>query len=32
VFYVEQSPRLDFAWVGPCMLGAVYLVFRGHAA
>lgn len=30
VLYMKQAPRLDFAWAGLCLLGAVYFVFRGH--
>lgn len=32
VLYMKQAPRLDFAWAGLCLLGAVYFVFRGHSA
>ena len=31
-FYMKQPLRLDFLWAGLCILGAVYFVFRGHAA
>jgi uncharacterized protein (DUF486 family) len=30
VYYMKQPPRLDFAWAGLCMVGAVYFMFRGH--
>jgi hypothetical protein len=32
VLYMRQAPRLDFLWAGLCVMGAVYFVFRGHAA
>ena len=32
VIYMKQQLRLDFLWAGLCILGAVYFVFRGHAA
>ncbi len=30
VYYMKQPLRLDFAWAGLCMLGAVYFMFRRH--
>src|SRR5687768_2159955 len=30
VFYLRQTPRLDYLWAGLCLLGAVYFVFRGR--
>jgi uncharacterized protein len=32
VIYMKQQMRLDFLWAGLCIVGAVYFVFRGHAA
>jgi uncharacterized protein (DUF486 family) len=32
VYYMKQPPRLDFLWAALCVMGAVYFVFRGHAA
>ena len=29
IFYMKQPMRLDFLWAGLCLLGAVYLMFRG---
>jgi uncharacterized protein (DUF486 family) len=31
-FYMKQPLRLDFLWASLCILGAVYFMFRGHAA
>lgn len=31
IFWMKQTPRLDFLWAGLCMLGAVYFVFRTPA-
>ena len=31
-FYMKQPLRLDFLWAALCLFGAVYFVFRGHAA
>jgi uncharacterized protein (DUF486 family) len=31
-FYMKQPMRLDFLWAALCLFGAVYFVFRGHAA
>lgn len=28
VMYMKQPIKLDFAWAGLCLLGAVYFVFR----
>lgn len=28
VFYMHQPMKLDYLWAGPCLLGAVYFVFR----
>ena len=28
IFYMKQSVSLDFLWAGPCLMGAVYFVFR----
>jgi uncharacterized protein (DUF486 family) len=32
VYYMKQPLRLDFLWAALCICGAVYFVFRGHAA
>jgi uncharacterized protein (DUF486 family) len=32
VLYMRQPLRLDFLWAGLCLLGAVYFMFRSHAA
>ena len=29
VYYMKQPFRTDFIWAGLCLLGAVYLMFRG---
>ncbi|HQZ29330.1 MAG TPA: DMT family protein, partial [Verrucomicrobiales bacterium] len=29
VFYMKEPLKLDYLWAGLCLLGAVYLVFRG---
>ena len=31
-YYMKQPLRLDFLWAALCLLGAVYFMFRGHAA
>ena len=28
IFYLRESPRLDYLWAGLCLLGAVYFMFR----
>jgi uncharacterized protein len=28
VYYMKQPLKLDFAWAGVCLLGAVYFTFR----
>ncbi|MCC7548669.1 MAG: DMT family protein [Burkholderiales bacterium] len=28
VFYMHQPVKLDYAWAGLCILGAVYFIFR----
>ena len=28
VFYMKESPKLDYLWAGLCILGAVYFMFR----
>ncbi|HKR09573.1 MAG TPA: DMT family protein [Gemmatimonadaceae bacterium] len=32
IFYMRQSPRLDFLWAALCIIGAVFFMFRGHTA
>jgi len=32
IFYMRQSPRLDFLWAALCIIGAVFFMFRGHGA
>jgi len=32
LFYMKENLRLDYLWACLCILGAVYFVFRGHAA
>lgn len=32
VFYMKQTPRLDFLWAALCIMAAVYFVFRGHGS
>ena len=32
VFYMRQQPRWDFLWAALCIVGAVFFIFRGHAA
>ncbi|HJQ10380.1 MAG TPA: DMT family protein [Gemmatimonadaceae bacterium] len=32
VFYMRQTPRWDFLWAALCIVGAVFFIFRGHAA
>lgn len=27
--YMQQPMKLDFLWAAPCLVGAVYFVFRG---
>lgn len=29
IYYLGQTPKLDYLWAALCMLGAVYFVFRG---
>jgi uncharacterized protein len=28
VFYLNEPIKLDYLWAGPCMVGAVYFIFR----
>jgi len=28
IFYMDQTPKLDYLWAALCILGAVYFVFR----
>ena len=28
IFYMKESPKLDYLWAGLCILGAVYFIFR----
>jgi uncharacterized protein (DUF486 family) len=32
VYYMRQPMRLDFLWAALCLVGAVYFMFRSHAA
>ena len=32
LFYMKEPLRLDYLWACLCILGAVYFLFRGHAA
>ena len=32
IFYMRQAPRWDFLWAALCIVGAVFFIFRGHAA
>lgn len=32
VLYMRQPIKLDFLWAALCILGAVYFLFRSHAA
>ena len=32
LYYMRQPLRLDFLWATLCILGAVYFMFRSHAA
>ena len=32
LLYMKEPLRLDYLWAGLCILGAVYFMFRGHAA
>lgn len=29
IFYLKESPKLDYLWAGLCLMGAVYFMFRG---
>ena len=31
-FYMKEPLKLDYAWAGLCLLGAVYFMFRGQPA
>jgi len=28
VWFLGQTPKLDYLWAGPCMIGTVYFMFR----
>ena len=28
IFYLRETPKLDYLWAGFCLLGAVYFMFR----
>lgn len=30
VFYLKESPKLDYLWAALCMLGAVFFIFRSR--
>lgn len=30
VFYLKETPKLDYLWAGLCLVGAAYFVFRGR--
>ncbi|MDZ7629765.1 MAG: DMT family protein [Gemmatimonadaceae bacterium] len=30
VSYMKQPLKLDYLWAAPCLMGAVYFVFRGN--
>ncbi len=30
LLYLEQGLKLDYAWAGCCMVGAVYFMFRSQ--
>jgi len=32
VIYMKQPLKTDYLWAAACIMGAVYFVFRGHAA
>jgi uncharacterized protein len=32
IFYMKQPLKLDYLWASLCILGAVYFMFRSHAA
>jgi len=32
VIYMKQPLKTDYLWAAVCIMGAVYFVFRGHAA
>ena len=32
VLYMKEPFKLDYVWAALCILGAVYFIFRGHAA
>lgn len=32
ILYMKEPLRLDYIWAGLCILGAVFFMFRGHAA
>ena len=32
VLYMKQPLKLDYLWAGLCIVGAVFFMFRGHAA
>jgi uncharacterized protein (DUF486 family) len=32
IFYMRQPPRWDFLWAALCIVGAVFFIFRRHAA
>jgi uncharacterized protein (DUF486 family) len=32
VYYMRQPLKLDYLWAAPCIVGAVYFVFRAPAA
>ncbi len=32
LLYMRQPIKLDYLWAGCCLLGAVFFMFRGHAA
>jgi uncharacterized protein (DUF486 family) len=32
VFYLKQPLKWDYLWASLCILGAVFFIFRGHAA
>ncbi|MFN5962600.1 MAG: DMT family protein [Verrucomicrobiota bacterium] len=32
IFYMRESPRLDFLWAALCLMAAVYFVFRSQPA
>lgn len=29
IYYMNQTLKLDYAWAGLCIMGAIYFVFRG---